>query len=81
MTVLIVRRVTWTVLMAWLRSLGGFNGICDILQSLLDFTNTIIQITRVITFATREAAQAISIKKHKKSNNAFYQTLSTQTIT
>jgi len=34
----------WTALLAWLRSLGGSKGICDILQRLLDFTNSLIHL-------------------------------------
>ena len=34
----------WNALLAWLRSLGGSKGICDILQHLLDFTNTLIHL-------------------------------------
>ena len=34
----------WTALLTWLRSLGGSKGICDILQHLLDFTNTLIHL-------------------------------------
>jgi len=34
----------WNALLAWLRSLGGSQGICDILQRLLDFTNSLIHL-------------------------------------
>ena len=34
----------WIALLAWLRSLGGSKGICDILQRLLDFTNSLIHL-------------------------------------
>ena len=34
----------WTALNAWLRSLGGSNGICDILFRLLDLTNSLIHL-------------------------------------
>merc|ERR1711990_43170 len=34
----------WNALLAWLRSLGGSKGICDILQRLLDFTNSFIHL-------------------------------------
>ena len=34
----------WNALLAWLRTLGGSQGICDILQRLLDFTNSLIHL-------------------------------------
>ena len=38
------REEWWTALLTWLRSLGGSKGICDILQRLLDFTNSLIHL-------------------------------------
>merc|ERR1719376_1355492 len=34
----------WNGLINWLRSLGGSKGICDILQGLQDFTNSLIHL-------------------------------------
>ena len=34
----------WTALIAWLRSLGGSNGICEILFRLLDLINSLIHL-------------------------------------
>ena len=34
----------WKALITWLRSLGGLKGICDILQCLHDFTNSLIHL-------------------------------------
>merc|ERR1719376_1295133 len=34
----------WKGLISWLRSLGGSKGICDILQRLQDFTNSLINL-------------------------------------
>merc|ERR1719239_294973 len=34
----------WDALITWLRSLGGSKGICDILQRLQDFTNSLIHL-------------------------------------
>ena len=38
------REAWWNALLAWLHSLGGSLGICDILWRLLDFTNSLIHL-------------------------------------